>query len=193
MSRAELERVLDFILNKADEAEFEVVRKACERRNRDGGAFASLGSSSSSVIARQLAESVETAMGSSLESVRTMTRGFVAGIIRKHEPDIADEKLDALIEHYLPSDDASRDEEGGDARPDFPPEMLLAMTRDFVAYSEGSMAPSRQKELWDEMPRWQDEYWRAFPPSIKAIVKANLEGRIDAATFTTALLSLLGI
>lgn len=202
MSRAELERALDFILNRADEAEFEVLRKAVERRTRDGGAFAALGSSSAAVLARKMAESVQGAMGASLDSVRDMTRGFVADIIRKHEPDIGEEELAALLEHYLPTEEGSGT--GGDAGPrpgeagsprdfGFPPEMLLGMARDFVSYSEGSMAPSRQKELWDEMPRWQDEYWTAFPPEIKSIVKAYLEGKLDAETFTSALLSLLGI
>ena len=210
MSRAELQKVLDFILNRADEKEFEVIRKACERRNRDG-AFAAIGSSSSTVMAKKMAESVETTMGSSLESVRSMSRNFVADLIRKQEPGIGDEELAALVEHYLPSGAAGRaSPTGGPGEPgrkddsgregsttgraaDFglPAEMLLAMARDFVSYSEGTMAPSRQKELWDEMPRWQDEYWKALPPEIKAIVKAYLEGTIDAKTFTSALLSLL--
>ncbi len=206
MSRAALERTLDFILNEADEEEFEVVRKACERRMRDGGAFASLGSSSSTVLAKKMAASVEEAMGSSLDSVRKLTRGFVADIILKNEPDIGEEELEALLEHYLPSEDSPGAESGAEGGPPadaaaeaeaeklpLPAEMLLSMTRDFVSYSEGSMAPSRQKELWDEMPRWQDDYWKALPPSIKAIVKAYLEGRMDAETFTTALLSILGL
>ncbi|HUX42122.1 MAG TPA: hypothetical protein VMV83_13230 [Rectinemataceae bacterium] len=201
MSRAELQRVLDFILNRADEDEFEVIRKACERRNRDG-AFAAIGSSSSTVMAKKMAESVESTMGSSLESVRTMSRNFVADIIRKQEPNIGDEELAALVEQYLPSGEQRRASTPGGAGEDpsaagraadfgLPAEMLLAMARDFVSYSEGTMAPSRQKELWDEMPRWQDEYWKALPPEIKAIVKAYLEGTIDAETFTSALLSLL--
>ncbi|HUX36551.1 MAG TPA: hypothetical protein VMV44_01495 [Rectinemataceae bacterium] len=212
MSRAALERTLDFILNEADEEEFEVVRKACERRMRDGGAFASLGSSSSTVLAKKMAASVEEAMGSSLDSVRKLTRGFVADIILKNEPDIGEEDLEALLEHYLPTAGAGgrpaaggeTGETGGDNVSDamakghaeelpLPAEMLLYMTRDFVSFSEGSMAPSRQKELWDEMPRWQDDYWKALPPSIKAIVKAYLEGRMGAETFTTALLSILGL
>ncbi len=199
MSRAELQKVLDFILNRADETEFEVIRKACERRNRDG-AFAAIGSSSSTVMAKKMAESVESAMGSSLESVRAMSRNFVADIIRKQEPNIGDEELAALVEHYLPTAEQTASAVSGRAGGaadglaagfGLPAEMLLAMARDFVSYSEGTMAPSRQKELWDEMPRWQDEYWKALPPEIKAIVKAYLEGTIDAETFTSALLSLL--
>ncbi len=223
MSRPELQRVLDFILNRADEGEFEVVRKAVERRNRDG-AFVALGSSSASVMANKMAQSVQTTMGGSLESVQAMSRNFIADIIRKQEPGIGDEDLAKAVEHFLPSravpsrteagagagaeqDDGvggdANDRTGATKQADgarglladsaLPSDMLLAMTRDFVSYSEGSMAPSRQKELWDEMPRWQDDYWKALPPEIKTIVKAYLEGAIDASTFTSALLSMLGL
>ena len=197
MSRDELQRTLDFILNRADESEFEVIRKACERRSRDG-AFAALGSSSAYVMAKRMAEGVQTTMGSSLESVKAMSRNFIADLIRKEEPGLSDEELEAAVEHFLPSrpeKNLDPDEASGNAGTDFglPADMLLAMARDFVSYSEGSMAPSRQKELWDEMPRWQDEYWKALPPEIKAIVKAYLGGTIDAETFTSALLSMLGL
>jgi hypothetical protein len=160
VSRSELESVLDFIMNRASEAEFEVLRKACERRLRDGGAFAALGSSSSAAMAKTMAADVDGMMGSSLDSIREMMRGFVEDLVRKNAPEISDEQLTELVDSYLP---------------------------------EGSMAPSKQKELWDYMPRWQDEYWKAFPAEIKAIVKAYLEGKIDAETFTTALLSILEI
>lgn len=196
MSRDELQRTLDFILNRADESEFEVIRKACERRSRDG-AFAALGSSSASVMAKRMAEGVQTTMGSSLESVKAMSRNFIADLIRKEEPGLSDEELEAAVEHFLPSrvEKSDAGESAARAEADFalPSDMLLAMARDFVSYSEGSMAPSRQKELWDEMPRWQDEYWKALPPEIKVIVKAYLEGEIDASTFTSALLSILGL
>jgi hypothetical protein len=67
------------------------------------------------------------------------------------------------------------------------------MVRSFVEYSEERMAASRQQELWEQSPRWQDEYWSAFPAEVKALVKAYLEGRIDGDTFGSALLSFLGL
>jgi hypothetical protein len=67
------------------------------------------------------------------------------------------------------------------------------MVNSFVDYSRQAMPPSRQRELWESNPRWQDEYWAAFPAEIKALVKAYLEGRIDADSFGTAVLSVLGL
>ena len=55
------------------------------------------------------------------------------------------------------------------------------------------MPPSRQRELWESSPRWQDEYWAAFPSDVKALVKAYIEDRIDADTFGGAILSVLGL
>jgi hypothetical protein len=74
-----------------------------------------------------------------------------------------------------------------------PGDALLGMVESFVAYSRGSMPPSRQRELWESSPRWQDEYWAAFPSDVKALVKAYIEDRIDADTFGGAILSVLGL
>ncbi len=67
------------------------------------------------------------------------------------------------------------------------------MLRDFTEYSLGLMAPSKQKELWDWMPRWQDMYWESFPAPIKNLVKARLEGRMEEEEFWKAALSILGL
>ncbi|MEI6873768.1 MAG: hypothetical protein WCL50_01425, partial [Spirochaetota bacterium] len=103
MSRSELESVLDFIMNRASEAEFEVLRKACERRLRDGGAFAAIGSSSSTAMAKRMAADVDGMMGSSLDSIRETMRGFVEDLVRKHAPEISDGQLDELVASYLPA------------------------------------------------------------------------------------------
>lgn len=67
------------------------------------------------------------------------------------------------------------------------------MATSFVEYSRGAMPPSRQRELWESSPRWQDEYWAAFPAEIKSLIKAYIEERIDADSFGAAILSVLGL
>jgi len=190
MPREELSAVLDFILNRADESEFEVVRKACERRLKDGGAFAALGASSPTVMAKDMAGRVQELMGATMGGMRETVRGFVETMIRQQESEMDEEEVQRLLDQLLPPEGAERRAE---APSPLAPEALLAMTRDFVSYSEGTMPPSRQKELWDWMPRWQDRYWEALPSEIKAIVKAYIDGRLTAETFTTALLSILKI
>jgi hypothetical protein len=190
MARSELQAVLDYILNKADAKEFEVIAKACERRARDIKAFESLGGEGPGAMAKRMASELQQGVGATMASVRGTVRGFVADIIRKNAPEITEEQLEALLDEYAPPEGASR--KAPSASP-IPSEALLGMVESFVAYSRGSMPPSRQKELWDSSPRWQDEYWAAFPAEIKALVKAYIEDRLDADTFGSALLSVLGL
>ena len=198
MSRKQLEAVLDFILNEADEGEFEVVKKAVIRRGRDRGAFAALGGTSSKTMARNVAQGIQKQMGASVDGIRETMRGFVADIIHKNAPEVGEAELQALLDAYI-NDPVSRvaaeEAQGGvaGAASKLPPEALLDMTRRFVEYSEGHMPPSRQQELWQANPRWQEAYWAAFPPALRALVKGYLDGRIDGETFSKALLSLLGL
>jgi hypothetical protein len=189
MARKELEFVLDYILNKADAGEFEVISKACQRRGRDIKAFESLGGEGPGAMARRMAGELEKGVGATMESVRGTVRGFVADIVRKNAPEISEEQLAALLDEYAPPAGSSR----GEAASPLPPEALLGMVTAFVEFSRGAMPPSRQRELWESSPRWQDEYWNAFPSEIKALVKAYIEGRIDGDTFGAAALSVLGL
>lgn len=188
MARNELQAVLDYILNKADAKEFEVIAKACERRGRDIKVFESLGGEGPGAMARRMAGELQEGVGATMESVRGTVRGFVAEIIRKNAPEITDDQLAALLDEYAPPEGAPR--KAGAPSP-IPPEALLGMVESFVSYSRGAMPPSRQRELWESSPRWQDEYWAAFPAELKALVKAYIEGRIDADTFGSAILSVL--
>lgn len=192
MARSQLATILEFILNQADDAEFEVIKSACERRIRDRTAFASLGGEGPGAMARRLASELEVGVGATMESVRATMKGFVADIVRKHAPEVSEEQLAAILEEYL-SDAKGRaaPKDVAETEQSLPPEAILGMVRSFVAYSEGRMPPSQQQELWETNPRWQDQYWAAFSGEIKTLVKAYLEGRINGDTFGTALLSLL--
>jgi hypothetical protein len=194
MPRDQLEAILDFILNKANDSEFEVIRKACERRVKDKTAFASLGGENPGAMARRMASELQTNVGATMESVRATMKGFVAEIIRKNAPEVSEEQLAKLLDEYVPEPGSRAAAEKAAAKAAasaLPPEALIGMVRSFVAYSEGQMPPSRQRELWESSSRWQDEYWAAFPSEIKALIKAYLEGSIDGDTFGTAVLSVL--
>jgi hypothetical protein len=190
MGRKELESVLDYILNRADAKELEVLAKAVERRLRDAKAFESLGGEGPAAMARRMAGELQRNVGATMENVRGTVRGFVAEIIRKNAPEISEADLEALLDEYAPPEGAPRKA----AKPSLlPPEALLGMVRSFVEYSLGSMPPSRSRELWESSSRWQEEYWATFPAEVKAVVKAFLEGQIDEETFGRALLSVLGL
>jgi hypothetical protein len=191
MSRKELESVLDYILNRAEEAEFEVIRKAIERRIADRRSFARVGGIGPLGSAKKMARDIQEQVGFSLDSVRGTVREFVADIIRKNAPEVTEEQLAELLEAYVP--DPTKTPARAKPVSRVPPEAMLGMVNQFVEYSEGRMPPSKQRELWETMPRWQDEYWAAFPAEVKALVKGYLESRIDGDTFGAALLSVLGL
>jgi hypothetical protein len=189
MSRKELEAVIDYILNRAEERELEVIAQACKRRARDAKAFASLGGENPGAMARRMASELERGVGASMENVRGTVRDFVAEIIRKNAPEVTGEQLEALLDEYAPPPGTTRPERASS----IPPEVLMSMVESFVDYSKGAMPPSKQRELWETSENWQQDYWTAFPSDVKALVKAYIEEKIDAGTFTSAVVSVLGL
>jgi hypothetical protein len=195
-----LQAVLDYILNKAEPAEFEVILKACERRRKDMGRYSKLGGMNPAMMADRMAASINEGVSSSMDSLRETVRSYVERIIREHAPEAGEAEVEVLLRHYLPDPPAADhpqdsgtglyDEEMSDR---LPPDALVMMVRDFTDYSLGLMPPSRQQELWDWMPDWQDKYWSAFPPELKAFVKARLEGRLEDEDFWGATLGYLGL
>ncbi len=192
MARNELEAMVDFILNKAEPGEFEVIAKACERRRRDMGRYAGLGGLNPGALAGKMAASVQEGLDSSVAGLRNTVRDYVARIVRQKEPGASDEEIEALLDQVLP--DRSEQSGGGhDDGANLPPEAMVMIVRDFCDYSLGMMPPSRQQELWEGIPEWQDQYWKSFSPEIKAFVKARLEDRLDEEAFWSAVFSVLGI
>ncbi len=206
MARDELAGVLDFILNRAEPAELEVLIKALERRKRDQGKYAGLGGMNPGALADKMGKSVNQGVLDSMDSMRATVRTFVEGIIRQNAPEASEEEVAALLDHYagrtamsaMEADAEKRsrgivDEDERKQKGALPPDALAMMLRDFTEYSLGLMAPSKQKELWDWMPRWQDMYWDSFPAPLKNLVKARLEGRMEEQEFWKAALSILGL
>ncbi len=213
MARDELAAVLDFILNRAEPAELEVLIKALERRKRDQGKYAGLGGMNPGAMAEKMGKAVNQGVQDSMDSMRSTVRSFVEGIIRQNAPEATEAEVAVLLDHYAgrtamsamaaKAEGESRalvDEDGRKLAPPqvppqatLPPDALAMMLRDFTEYSLGLMAPSKQKDLWDWMPRWQDMYWESFPSPIKNLVKARLEGRMEEEDFWKAALSILGL
>jgi len=194
MARSELQTIIDYILNKADEREFEVILKACERKKRDLGKYAALGGLNPGALAEKMAASVQEGVESSMDGLRDTIRDYVARLVRQKEPGASDQDIEALLDEVLP--DRSGIPGGGNADESsdaLPPEALAMMIRDFADYSLGMMPPSKQQELWERMPDWQNLYWKTFTPEMKAFIKARLEGRLQEDEFWSAVFSVLGL
>jgi hypothetical protein len=192
MRKPGLELILDYILNKANEHEFEVIIKACEKRRKDSGIFASLGDLSPASLAGRIAESVEEGINESMDGLRQTVSDYIARIVRSHDPSISDAELEKMLEHCLP-DRKAVNKASFNKMNEIPPQAVLEMIQAFMDYSNGIMPPSKQQELWENIPRWQDSYWKIFSPELKAFIKANLEGRLPDEEFWTAVISMLGL
>jgi len=199
MAKSELQLVVDYILNKAGPGEFEVIVKACERRRHDMGKYAGLGGLNPGALAGKMAASVQEGLSSSNEGLRNSVREYVTRLVRQKEPDASNAQIETMLDQILPDRSSSAAAGGGTAgsRPDIidelPPEAVMMMVRDFCDYSLGLMPPSKQQELWEGIPQWQDQYWTVFSPEIKAFVKARLEGRLQEDEFWSAVFSVLGL
>lgn len=190
MGRDELKQALDFILNSADDGEFEVIVKAVQRRQKDNSLFSRFGGMRPEKMAKKMADELQEGMG--MDGIRQTVRGFVADLIRREAPEISEEELQSLVGMYERSG-SNQGAGKGKQGPGLPPEAVLSMVKQFMDYSTGAMAASEQQYLWESMPRWQDEYWKAFDPEIKALIDGALKGKIESDAFWKAVYSVLGL
>lgn len=201
MRKAELPEVLDYILNRASEAEFDVIRKACERRQDDLGRFARVGGMGPNGLAARMADTMNDSLAKTMDGMRRSVRAYVAEIIRREAPEISDEELAALVDMSIPSGGAALVDHdargdagsGGAGAGELPPEALAVMAEEYLRCSLDAMTGPERQALWDEMGDWQAAYWRAFPPAMKALIQARIDGKLDDERFWVAALGALGL
>ena len=154
-NREEMFKVLDYILNRSNPEELEVIRKAIERRMKD------LRRGIAGVNIREeiqkTASSIQNQFGNFSE-LNEMIRKFVRDIIKQQEPDMTEDQLSSLLEEIAP--DRSRQRERGEVssrRTGLPQEVIDSMVIQFVDYSLGRMSPADKAELATD---WNRRYWK---------------------------------
>ena len=190
MDDAELYDIVDYILNRAGDAELEVIIKAVQRRTKDQGK-GPMGLNPER-MAKTVAHNINEQMGGSIDQVRGMVRDFVTDIIRKEAPDISEEHLEALLKEWVPGAMGGR---GGSVEAGSPgtagkegekeksysgekKEILLAMIKQFITYSTGAMSVTEKEKLRREIPDWQQKYWQKFPERVRRLINLFLKGKI---------------
>jgi hypothetical protein len=180
MERDELYSIVDTILNKASDADVEVIVEALKRRQQ-GGAGPSKGFNfSPERTARQAANSIQEQISYSQESVREMVRGFAVDIIRKQAPELSEEQVNELLQEWIPNEEEKRRRA---QQVSLPPDVLITMTQQFISYSEGTMPASEQMQLEHEIPEWYKTYWERFPLAVRDAISLYLKGKIDKESF----------
>ena len=208
---SDLYEVVDFILNKADEGAIEVIRSALRRREEHGGSSGAMGVDVRK-LAHETAQGVSDQIGLSTGRIRTMVRDFVREMLQKQAPELAEEQIEALLEEWVTgkgnesTEDRAQNEvdppqsgfeAGSKDRPpqmgNLPPDAILTMVRQFIAYSTGGMTVSEEIELKRAMPDWHDRYWKSFPQVIRKLLSLFLKGAIGSGQFWIGVNEELGL
>lgn len=186
MADAELVRVLDYILNRADENTIEAVAAAVVRRKRDLSLFGSAGLPDPNTWAHQVAADIN--VNASLEGIRNMVRNMVSEMLKKEAPELSDEEREELLNAWVPRQETGkgRGEKGSSAKT-LPPDVLTTMVHQFIAYSAGTLSPREEESLRNELGSWPERYWDSFPSLIRSLITEYLKGGLSEDEFAAKL------
>jgi hypothetical protein len=182
MANPELVRVLDYILNRCDEAAIEAVAAAVVRRRRDLSVFGGAQNlPDPQRMARELSGQINT--GASIEGLRESVRSMAVRIIKQEAPELTEAQIEELTRAWIPGPEAA----GRDPENAIPRDLLFSMVDQFVAFSRGEMSKIEEKGLRDEMGSWPERYWNAFPPVVRLMVSDYLKGETGEKEFRSKL------
>jgi len=187
MANQELVRTLDYILNRCDERDIEVVATAVVRRRRD---IAMFGNMPVAPDPGRLAKEITAQLNidGNIESLKKSVRDYAIRIIKQQAPELTDGQIDELTRAWIPekgSGAKSRGKRKGGLDGSASRDVLASMVDQFVSFSLGRMEEEEDNALRREMGPWPDKYWNAFPNVIRLLIKDFLKGEMDEADFNT--------
>ena len=187
MSKEELAKTLDYILNRSNEQDIEVLAAAVVRRRRDISMYGNLPKAPDP---KRLAEEIEAQfnLDGSVEGIRQSVRDYAMRIIKQQAPELEDSQIDELMKEWIPGEGKKRSSgEAGRNSCGLPTDLLASMVEQFISFSLGEMEEEEDKSLRKEMGLWPDKYWKSFPNVIKLLITDFLKGEINRIEFNTRL------
>jgi len=167
--------VLDYILNRADDQEIEVILKAVKRRYSKPSTGLGLDAKG---MAHEMAGQINQQVGISRDQIRDTVRNLSANIIRQNAPELDDDQIDELMDAWVPDPDK--------AKPRFSPvprDALKVMVDQFLRYTTGSMSATEEMNLKHDIPDWTERYWERFPEELRTLISLHLKGTIGNDEF----------
>jgi len=185
MANQELVQTLDYILNRCNERDIEVVSAALLRRRKD---IAMFGDMPAAPNPGRLAKEITAQLNidGNIESMKKSVRDYAIRIIKQQAPELTDEQIDKLTASWIPdkaSGAGARKKRSGNFDQSIPRDLLASMVDQFVSFSLGRMEDEEDNALRREMGPWPDKYWNAFPQVIRLLVKDFLKGEMDESDF----------
>jgi hypothetical protein len=184
----ELVKTLDYILNRCNEQEIDIVAAAVVRRRRD---IAFSGSMPVAPDPKRLAEELTSQLNieGSIEGLKKGVRNYAIRIIKQQAPELTDAQIEELTRAWIPGEKSSSGsgKRSGGASPGtgVPQDLLASMIDQFVSFSLGRMEEEEDRALRGEMGPWPDKYWKAFPQVVRLLISDFLKGEIEGVEFNT--------
>jgi hypothetical protein len=187
MANQELVRTLDYILNRCDERDIEVVATAVVRRRRDIAMFGNMPvAPDPGRMAKEITAQLN--IDGNIETLKKSVRDYAIRIIKQQAPELTDGQIEELTRAWIPEKGpgakSSRKRKGG-LDGSAPRDVLASMVDQFVSFSLGRMEEEEDNALRREMGPWPDKYWNAFPNVVRLLIKDFLKGEVDEADFNT--------
>ena len=178
--------VIDFILNKATSAELEVITEALKRRTTDSKGSGGLSPRS---MAQGMAQNIQKQLGGALD-IGKIARKIVSDLIRHKEPGLSDEKLEILLNQWLPGTTRRQQAPGSEQAPDqgIPPDVLVSRV---TTYLEVELGTLDEREAGELPEGWKAQYWESFPPVVRSLIEQRLQDKIDEVAFWEQLVAIL--
>jgi len=142
----ELTEILDYILNKASEKELVAIRAALKRR--DNNMITQEGKSLSDMVI-DMSSNIREQVNIPLKQIRQSVRDMVVRIVKENAPNITDQQLQILLNEWIPEKPGITKQENT-----LPPQILITMIKQFIAYSIGTIPADEEIKLRREMPNW---------------------------------------
>ena len=186
MANEELAKTLDYILNRCNERDIEVLAAAVIRRRRDISMF---GSMPMAPDPGELAKKISSQLNieGNIEGLKNSIRDYAIRIIKQEAPELTDEQIDDLTRTWIPGEQSSTGGQNSPGDSKIPREMLVSMIDQFVSFSLGQMEEEEDRALRREMGPWPDKYWKSFPQVIRLLLSDYIKGEINEKEYKTRL------
>jgi len=183
MANPELVQALEYILNRCDERDIEVIAGAVVRRRRELAMFGGKSSiPNPGNMAKEMSSQIN--LDGAMDGLRKQIRDYAVRIIKQEAPELSEDQIEMLTRNWIPGERNSKKNRSSEGST-LPRNVLASMIDQFVSFSQGQMEAEEDQALRSEMGPWPDKYWKSFPQVIRLLITDYLKGEIKESDFNT--------
>lgn len=183
---------LDYVMNKADLRQIDVFEAAVTERKSALEQRTGIISLNPQEAAKKMSASIEESLQTGMNGVRNTFRSFAEDMLKKEAPELSKQDMAKLVDSWIPSGKKSPLVVKGKVA-GIPSDALYDMIMQFVFFSIGEMPAAEDRSLRQSIGEWPAKYWKKFPPEIRRIIKAFLDGQTTSKQFDKEIRNMLEI